>query len=171
MRKDSIDQKAIEQAYLIYSERGHNILDYSHTPTDYARGTVMEPERTSKLRDAFKEVLPADVMDGGKYDEMKKASEALNLRIDSMQNQIRISRQRGAFQQLQTQMKEMQRLIKEKEALDARMAVEDLGRKQMDDYDRTYEPATSYSESMDEIGDRIAELEAKLLEFAEQQDG
>jgi len=58
MRKDSINQDAIEQAYLIYKEHGHQIVDYdfSHSPTDYARGTVMEPENTSKLRQAFNEL-------------------------------------------------------------------------------------------------------------------
>lgn len=167
MRKDSIDQKAIEAAYLIYSERGHKILDYTHEPTDYARGTVQEPERTSKLRDAFGELTPENVQDGGRYDAMKEMAEALNMQIDSMQNAMRISRQRGAFQQLQAQMKEMQALIKQKEALDARMAVDNLGRKQMDDYDRTMDQESSYSETLQDMGARIAELEAKLLEFTE----
>ena len=171
MRKDSIDQSAIEKAYLIYSERGHQILDYSHEPTDYARGTVQEPDHTSKLKQAFNEVLPADVMDGDRYNSMKDVAGELNLRIDSLQNAMRISRQRGAFQQLQNQMREMQSLIKQKEALDAQMAVDNLGRKQMDDYDRTMDQDDSYSESMAEIGSQIAALEAKLLEYREQAEG
>jgi DNA-binding GntR family transcriptional regulator len=44
---------------------------------------------------------------------------------------------RGNFKGLQAQMKEMHNLIKAKEALDAKLATLDLGRKQMDDYDRT----------------------------------
>jgi hypothetical protein len=80
---------------------------------------------------------------------------------------MRISRQRGAFQQLQSQMREMQRLIKEKEALDARMAVDNLGRKQMTDYNRTYDQETSYSE-MDEIGAQIAALEEAMKAYMEQ---
>jgi hypothetical protein len=167
MRKDSIDQAAIEAAYLIYNERGHKILDYTHEPTDYARNTVQEPERTSKLRDAFGELVPENVMDGGRYDAMKQEADGLNMRIDSLQNAMRISRQRGAFQQLQSQMKEMQALIKQKEGLDARMAVDNLGRKQMQDYDRTYDQESSYSETLHEMSSRIAELEAKLLEFTE----
>jgi hypothetical protein len=167
MRKDSINQKAIEQAYLIYSERGHQILDYTHAPTDYKRNTVEEPEVTSKLRDAFGELLPANVMDGDRYDKMQDVAEKLNLRIDSLQNEMRISRQRGAFQQLQSQMREMQRLIKEKEALDARMAVDNLGRKQMTDFKRTMDQATSYSE-MDEIGAQIAALEEAMKAYMDQ---
>jgi hypothetical protein len=40
----------------------------------------------------------------------------------------------------------------------------------MDDYNRTYDQATSYSEQMDTIAARMAELETKMLEFAEQVD-
>lgn len=171
MRKDSINSKAIEQAYLIYSEHGHKIVDYdqsySNKPTDYKRGTVEEPEHTSKLRDAYRELMPASVMDGGRYAIMRQESEALNLRIDEMQNQMRISRQRGAFQMLQNQMKEMQKLIKDKEALDARMAVEDLGKKQMGDYNRTMEQETSYSE-LSELTDRISALETMIESYLAQ---
>jgi len=169
MRKDSIDQKAIEAAYLIFAEKGHKIIDYnySHPPTDAARGTVQEPEATSKLRSAYHELMPENVADGGRFDSMKNAGDSLNLRIDSLQNDMRMARQRGNFQQLQSQMKEMQKLIKEKEALDARMAVDNLGRKQMVDYNRTYDQETSYSERIDEVSDRIARLEVALLEFTE----
>jgi hypothetical protein len=111
--------------------------------------------------------MPENVADGGRFDSMKNAGDSLNLRIDSLQNDMRMARQRGNFQQLQGQMKEMQKLIKEKEALDARMAVDDLGRKQMVDYNRTYNQETSYSERIDEVSDRIARLEAALLEFTE----
>jgi hypothetical protein len=171
MRKDSIDQKAIEAAYLIYSERGHEILDYTHAPTDYKRNTVEEPENTSKLKEAFGELLPSNVMDGERYDDMKDVAGQLNLQIDSLQNQMRISRERGSFQQLQEQMRRMQGLIKQKEALDARMAVDNLGRKQMGDYNRTMNQEDSYSESIGTIGERIAELEARLLEYCEMQEG
>ena len=138
-----------------------------HKPTDYKRGTVEEPEHTSKLRDAFHELMPAKVMDGGRYAIMREESEALNLRIDSLQNEMRISRQRGAFQQLQSQMKEMQRLIKDKEALDARMAVDNLGKKEMDDYNRTMDQSSSYAE-LSEIGDQISRLEEMMSEYLSQ---
>jgi hypothetical protein len=91
MRKDSIDKSAIEKAYLIYAEHGHQIVDYdfSHPPTDYARETVMEPEANSKIRQAFAELTPANVMQGDKYEDLKKQSEALDLRIDEQQNKLR----------------------------------------------------------------------------------
>lgn len=167
MRKDSISQKAIEQAYLIYSERGHQILDYSHTPTDYARGTVLEPESTSVINSRFGELLPENVRDGGEYDELSEQSKALNFRIDSLQQEMKTSRMRGNFQGLQAQMKEMHGLIKAKESIDAKLSTLDLGRKQMDDYDRTMDQDDSYSEKIQSVGDRIAQLEAKLLEFRE----
>jgi len=165
MRKDSISNKAIEQAYLIYSERGHKILDYSHTPTDYARGTVMEPEQNSVVNSRFGELLPENVRDGGEYDDLSRQEDGLNRSIDELLNQMRISRMRGNFRGLQAQMKKMHDLIKTKEAIDAKMATLDLGRKQMDDYDRTMDQDDSYSEKIDSVGSRIAELEARLAEL------
>jgi hypothetical protein len=168
MRKDSIDQKAIETAYLIYNEKGHQILDYSHDPTDYKRNTVEEPEHTSKLRDAFNELLPANVMQGDKYEDLKKQAHALNLRIDQQQDKLRVCRMRGNFQEFHRCMQEMQNMIKEKERLDAKMAVAapggNAGQKQMEDYNRTYEQETSYSE-MEEIGSQIEALEEMLKEY------
>ena len=77
---------------------------------------------------------------------------------------------RGNFQGLQSQMKEIKELIKRKEAIDAKMAVLDLGRKQMDDYDRTFDQDDSYSE-MIQLGGKIAELEAKLHQYSESMKG
>ena len=110
-------------------------------------------------------------MDGDRYDDMEDAAGQLNLQIDSLQSQMRVSRERGSFQQLQEQMRRMQGLIKQKEALDARMAVDNLGRKQMGDYNRTMNQEDSYSESIGTIGERIAELETRLLEYCEMQEG
>jgi hypothetical protein len=171
MRKDSIDQNAIEKAYLIYNERGHQTVDYSHSPTDYARGTVLEPESVGNIDGKYAEILPADVMSGGKFDDLSAKSKELNLAIDEMQNKMRISRERGSFQQLQSQMKEMQKLVKEKEANDAKMAVQDLNRAQMSAYNRTMDQETSYAERLDEIGSRIAEIEAMMLEYTEKYGG
>ena len=65
-------------------------------------------------------------------------------------------------------MQEMQDMIKQKEALDARMAAAapggNAGQKQMDDYNRTYDQDDSYSE-MNDIGSQIAALEEKMREF------
>lgn len=173
MRKDSINNEAIEKAYLIYKEHGHQIVDYdfSHPPTDYKRNTVEEPEHTSKLRDAFNELLPANVMNGERYEDLEKQAHALNLRIDQQQDKLRVCRMRGNFQEFHRCMKEMQNMIKEKERLDARMAVAapggNAGQKQMTDYNRTYEQETSYSE-MEDMGERIAELEQAMREYMEE---
>jgi hypothetical protein len=170
MRKDSISKDALEKAMLIYAERGHKIEDYSfsHPPTDYARNTVMEPESSSKLRQAFNELTPANVSNGERYEDLKKQSETLDLRIDEQQNKLRICRMRGNFQEFHRCMQEMQDMIKEKERLDAKMAVNtpggNAGQKQMDDYNRTYDQDDSYSE-MSDIGTQIAALEEKMREF------
>jgi hypothetical protein len=170
MRKDSISQDALEKALLIYAEHGHKTEDwsFSHPPTDYKRGTVEEPEHTSHLKEAFNELLPANVMQGDKYEDLEKQAEALNLRIDQQQDKLRVCRLRGNFAEFHRCMKEMQEMIKEKERLDARMAVSapggNVGQKQMEDYNRTYEQETSYSE-MEDIGSQIAALEEAMREF------
>jgi hypothetical protein len=173
MRKDSISQEALEKALLIYAEHGHKIEDYSfsHPPTDYRRNTVEEPEVTSKLRDAFNELLPANVMQGDKYEDLEKQAHALNLRIDQQQDKLRVCRMRGNFQEFHRCMQEMQDMIKEKERLDAKMAVAapggNAGQKQMTDYNRTYEQESSYSE-MEEIGSQIEALEEMLKAYLEE---
>jgi hypothetical protein len=170
MRKDSISQDALEKALLIYAEHGHKTEDwsFSHPPTDYKRGTVEEPEHTSHLKEAFNELLPANVMQGDKYEDLEKQAEALNLRIDQQQDKLRVCRLRGNFAEFHRCMKEMQEMIKEKERLDARMAVAapggNAGQKQMEDYNRTYEQETSYSE-MEDIGSQISALEEAMREF------
>jgi hypothetical protein len=78
---------------------------------------------------------------------------------------MRISRQRGSFQQLQDQMRQMNALMKEKEAIDAKMAVANLGAAQMDVYDDSMRQ-DDFSE-MSDIGAQIAALEAKMIEFRE----
>lgn len=173
MRKDSINNEAIEKAYLIYKEHGHQIVDYdfSHPPTDYKRNTVEEPEHTSKLRDAFNELLPANVMQGDKYEDLEKQAHALNLKIDKQQDKLRVCRMRGNFAEFHRCMKEMQDMIKEKERLDAKMAAAapggNAGQKQMEDYNRTYEQETSYSE-MEDLGAQIAALEEMLKDYMEE---
>ena len=172
MRKDSIDQAAIEAAYLIFKEKGHKIVDYdfSHGPTDYKRNTVEEPENGSKLRQAFNELTPANVMQGDKYVDLKSKSDALNLRIDEQQDKLRVCRMRGNFQEFHRCMQEMQNMIKERESLDAKMAVAapggNAGQQQMTDYNRTYDQHSSYSE-IQSIGEQIASLEERMREFLE----
>jgi len=173
MRKDSISQEALEKALLIYAEHGHKIEDYSfsHPPTDYRRNTVEEPEHTSKLRDAFNELLPANVMQGDKYEDLEKQAHALNLKIDKQQDKLRVCRMRGNFQEFHRCMQDMQTMIKEKERVDAKMAVAapggNAGQKQIADYDRTMDQESSYSE-MEDIGSQIAALEEAMRAYLEE---
>jgi hypothetical protein len=170
MRKDSIDQKAIEAAYLIYSEKGHQIVDYdfSHAPTDYNRGTVMEPESNGKLRQSFNEILP-NKPQNEKFNSLQRRDDEIEEAIENLQQEMKVSRQRGAFQQLQNQMRQMNALIKEKERIDADMAVANLGAAQMSVYNDTMDQ-DDFSE-MSDIGSKIAELEARLMEYREQLEG
>jgi hypothetical protein len=165
MRKDSINPKSLEAAYLIFAERGHKIVDYdfSHKSTDYKRNTVEEPEHTSNLRQAFNELLPEKPRNA-EFNRLAERDDQIENEIELLQQAMKVSRQRGAFQQLQFQMKQMQALIKEKERIDARMAVANLGAAQMDVYDDTMDQ--DYSE-IQSIQDQIASLEAKLLEYRE----
>jgi hypothetical protein len=171
MRKDSINNEALEKAYLIYKEHGHEIVDYdfSHPPTDYARGTVREPEQVSVVEGAFNElVTPANVSNGFRYDDLKQKVEALDMRIDEQQNKLRLCRMRGNFKEFHRCMQEMQNMIKEKERLDAQMAVAapggNAGQKQMSDYNRTYNQEDSYAE-VTSIADRIAALEEQIKAY------
>jgi hypothetical protein len=79
---------------------------------------------------------------------------------------------RGNFQEFHRCMQEMQDMIKEKERLDAKMAVAapggNVGQKQMTDYDRTMDQESSYSE-MEEIGSQIEALEEMMKAYMEQQ--
>jgi Mg2+ and Co2+ transporter CorA len=167
MRKDSIDQKAIEAAYLIFSERGIQTVDFSHPPTDYRRNTVEEPEVTSKLKDAFNELLPENPRNA-EFNRLAERDDQIEREIEVLQQGMKVSRQRGAFQQLQAQMKQMYALIKEKERIDSKMSVANLGAAQMDVYNDSMQQ--NYSE-IQTIQDQIASLEAKLLEYRESLQG
>ena len=166
MRKDSIDQKAIETAYLIYKENGHNIVDYdfSHKPTDYKRGTVEEPETTSKLKESYNELLPPAARNA-EFNSLAERDDQIEKELDNLQQAMVVSRRRGNFQMLQKQMRQMQELIKEKESIDAKMAVANLGAAQMDVYkDTMCEESDDYSE-MGSISSQIADLEERMREF------
>lgn len=173
MRKDSIDNSALEKAYLIYQEHGHQILDYdfSHPPTDYKRGTVEEPENTSKLQQYYEELNPQEVMNGERFEKLNKQSESLDRRIDEQQNKLRVCRMRGNFKEVQRCMQEMKNLIKEREDLDAKMSVAGSGGnvnyESQNRYERTMDQQNSYSE-MQEIGDQIVALEEMLKSYIAQ---
>ena len=167
MRKDSIDQSAIEKAYLIYKENGHKIVDYdfSHPPTDYARNTVQEPEHTSKLREAYNELLPRTEQNSKEFNALAARDDQIESEIDNLQDAMKISRSRGNFQMLQNQMKKMHDLIKEKERIDAKMSVANLGGAQMDVYQDTMcQDETNFSE-IESLSSQIASLEERMREF------
>lgn len=170
MRKDNIAEEALQKAYLIFSERGIQTVDYnfSHKPTDYKRGTTEEPEHVSNIDGRYAELLPENVIDGGRFEALKSRGEEVNLAMDTLQAQMRVCRERGNFQELQSCMRKMASLTKEKERLDAQMAVEDYGRAQAVNAGQYMDQDDRYSE-MTEMEARIAELEAKLLEFTEKQ--
>ena len=73
-------------------------------------------------------------------------------------------RRMGNFQMLQNQMKQVEQKIKEKERIDAQLAVKDLGAAEMKTYNDTMEQETSYSE-MEDLGSQIAALEEMLKEY------
>ena len=166
MRKDSINQDAIEKAYLIYKEHGHQIVDYdfSHPPTDYSRGTVQEPEHTSKLKEAYNELLPPTARNA-EFNALTQADDALEEQIANLQQAMVTSRRMGNFQMLQNQMKQVQALIKQKEAVNARQAVANLGAAQMEVYNDTMDQDSDDFSEMQDIGSQIAALEEKMREF------
>lgn len=156
MRKDSIDSEAYQKALEMFSERGLQIEGFTHTPTNYAKGTVLEPEVTSTLKASFKE-----------YENLGQTHKDLTKKIDSLNEMMKVSRRRGAFQALQDQMKEVKNLVKQRESIDAQMAVIDLARKKEDDRRQAAGQEVSYSEKIKEVGDRIAKLEEMLLSYSE----
>ena len=166
MRKDSINEAALEKAYLIFSEHGIKTVDFSHKSTDYKRGTVEEPEQVSNIDGRYAELLPENVRDDGKFEELKSQAGNLNMQIDKLQAKMVTCRQRGNFGDLQTCMKKMAMLTKEKERVDAAMAVDNLGRAQSVASAQTMDQDERYSE-MTAREERIAALEARIIEFTE----
>lgn len=168
MRKDSIDNSALEKAYLIYKEHGHQIVDYdfSHPPTDYKRKTVEEPEETSKLRNAYSELLPPEARNR-EFNALATRDNKIQKDLAELQQQMAISRQRGNFQQLQNQIKKMEGLIKEKEAIDAKMAVANLGAAEMDVYNDTMKQSCDDYSELEDIGSQIAALEEAMKAYLE----
>jgi hypothetical protein len=166
MRKDSIDQSALEKAYLIFKENGHQTVDYdfSHKPTDYYRDTVVEPQQNSVIEGAFNELLPPTARNA-EFNALAVRDDQIEKDIANLQQAMAVSRRRGNFQMLQSQMKQMQALIKEKERLDAKMSVANLGAAQMDVYDDTMKQDQEDFSELNDIGAQIAALEEKMREY------
>jgi len=160
MRKDAINEGALQSAYLIYAEKGHQTLDFSHESTDYFRGTVLEPQNTSVVDNAYDELYPTSRQ--SRQSALEQQGYGIENQIERVQEKIRMSRLQGNFQALQTQLKELAALTKEKSRIDAAAAVNDLGTAQTDQY----EGMMGYSESVD-LDQKIASLESRIRDFAE----
>ena len=143
-----------------FTNKELRIEGYTHTPTDYYRNTVMEPEAISTLRPSF-----------GEYEAMGERHKALTSQINSLNEAMKMSRQRGAFQALQNQMKAVRSLVKEREEVDAKMSVADSVRKKTDDHKIASGLETSYSEQLGSVKHRITQLENMMVNFAEQTKG
>lgn len=156
MRKDSIDSEAYEKALQMFSERGLQIEGYTHTPTNYAKGTILEPEAVSTLKASF-----------GEYEDLGKKHREITKEIDALNEKMKLSRQRGAFQSLQEQMKLVKDLVKQREGIDAKMSVIDLARKKEDDRRSAMKQELSYAERIQSVGERIASLEEMIVSFSE----
>jgi methionine synthase II (cobalamin-independent) len=139
-----------------FPENELQLEGFSHTPTDYYRGTVMEPSATSTLRPSF-----------GEYDAMGERHEAISRAIADLGFAMKLSRQRGAFQELQRQMAATKKLVKEREEIDGKMATLDLARKNNDDHNIAAGMETSYSERIDSMSTRIDRLQELLHNFKE----
>lgn len=127
-----------------------------YKPTDYYRGTVMEPENISTLKASF-----------GEYEALGNQHRKLSERIESLKEGMVKSRQQGAFQNLQRQMREVKNLVKEREDVDAQMAVLNLSRKKDDDHRLAVRQEESYSEQISSVAHKISQLEQKIMNFSE----
>ena len=116
----------------------------------------MEPSVVLPLRSSYKE-----------YEDLGEKHQRISERIEDLQERMKETRKRGAFKQLQDQMAEVKRLVKEREDVDARMSVLDLARKKQDDFNIARGVETSYSESIRSVEERIANLERELQNFSE----
>lgn len=117
----------------------------------------MEPESTSKLKASF-----------GEYEELGKEHKRVSDRIAALQEAMKFSRQSGAFQALQNQMREVKELVKQKENLDGKMAVADLARKKDDDHRLAVKQEVSYSEQLGSVSERIEQLASMVMQYSEQ---
>jgi hypothetical protein len=98
---------------------------------------------------------------------MGERHEALSSQIDSLNQAMKLSRQRGAFQELQNQMAAVKKLVKEREEIDGKMATVDLARKKTDDHNIAVGMETSYTEQLDSVNSRINRLQELLQDFSE----
>ena len=120
----------------------------------------MEPQSTSVVDNAYEELYPESRQ--SRQSALEQQGYGVEDQIERVQEKIRMSRLQGNFQALQTQLKELAALTKEKSRIDAAAAVNDLGAAQTDQYDSMM----GYSESVN-LDEKIASLESRIRDFAE----
>jgi len=103
----------------------------------------------------------------GEYESLGVRCKEICSEVEDLQNKMALSRSRGNFQALQTQMKLVSNLMKEKSAIDAKMAAIDLARKKTDEHDLAVGDEPSYAEKIESVSARIAELEARIANLSE----
>ena len=199
MRKDSIADAALQQAYELYqfSEKGGP--DYHNTGIRAEDVPVLAPQ-VSKLKKEDAPWQPQSAFYGnkpvgggppvfsygeeqgtGEYNSLSNTLEMMEEKLENLGGRLRRARQLGQFQLEHAIVDERNDLLKQKSAIEAQMMVLDNGRyrRQMNDammYDAQNEQnededdAQEFAEfvaAIDENDQKIARLEAALLQFAE----
>ena len=192
MRKDSIADAALKQAYELYqfSEKGFHGsgIDADDVP-------VLAPQ-VSKLKKEDKPWQPESAFYGnkprgsgppvfsygeeqgtGEYNSMQNQLTRLMEMQENLGGQLRRARQMGHFKEEHRIVQERNDVLKEISAIEAKMMVNDNGRFRRDMNDgMMYEsqnhqdeanPFRDFVEAIDENDQKISRLEAMLLQFAE----
>lgn len=189
MRKDRIEEKAYRMALeLYYSEGG-----FHGSGIDAEDVPVLRPE-VSRLKRQDEPWEPNSAFYGNKpvgspgkrsfadfteesggpeFDAMHQELHDVMERINEVGGRLRAARQRGNFAEEHRLVQERNDLLKLKSAIDARMAVNDLGRQQREQNDEMMYgnhdgmSFSEYASAIEENDRMIAELEAEFLAFAE----
>jgi hypothetical protein len=128
----------------------------TRVPTNYYTGTIMDPSAILPLRASFQE-----------YEDLGAKHRDITTQIENLQERMKESRKSGAFKVLQDQMAKVKNLVKEREDIDAKMAVIDLARKKQDDFNLARKVETSYSEKIQSVEKQISDLEKAFENFSE----
>jgi hypothetical protein len=192
MRTDRIADAALKQAYSLYqfSERG-----FHGTGVDAEDSPVIAPQ-VSKLRKEDEAWNPESAFYGnkprgsgpttfnygeeqgtGEYNDLSDELTRLMDMQEQLSGQLRRARQLGNFQEEHRIVKERNGIMKAISAVEARMAVNDLGRSKREmnngmmyesqNHQDEANPFRDFVEAIDENDQKISRLEELLLEFAE----
>jgi hypothetical protein len=192
MRKDSIAPGAYQKALEMYqfSEKG-----FHGSGVDADDVPVLAPQ-VSKLKKEDEPWQPQSAFYGnkprgsgppafnygeeqgtGEYNSMQSQLTTLMDKQEELSGKLRRARQMGHFQLEHTITQERNNVIKAISALESQLMVNDMGRYQRDmnngmmyDSQNSQDqenPFRSFAEAIDENDQKIAALEAAMLEFAE----